>query len=124
MLRPDDTFKVYPDGEGEGKPVLIYRAQSAAYWIDYERRYNALRNDRPQDFYAQVAALAEDGLVGRENIDATAPLAKLVTIADIETIVMRKPVAAMLSDWDKKKLESQQPLSMDNSVANADAVSV
>jgi hypothetical protein len=37
MLRPDDTFKLYPDGEGDGNPVLIYRAQSAGYWLDFQK---------------------------------------------------------------------------------------
>lgn len=103
MLRPDDTFPVYPDGEGEGKPVLHFKAQSAAYWIDYEAQRNALKDAQPGDFHAQYARLAEDGLVRMENMDAEKPLLEQLTLNDVIKVVALKIVGAMLSDSDKKK---------------------
>jgi hypothetical protein len=122
MLCPTDTFTVYPDGEGDSKPSFEFRAQSAAYWIDYERRLKELQRDRPDDYIAKLVAMAGEGLAGWTNIEATfnpSSFSDVVGLSDALVIAMAKPYSAMLSDSDKKKSKSQPQSQPDSSAVNA-----
>jgi hypothetical protein len=110
MLRPDDTFKLYPDGEGDGNPVLIYRAQSAGYWLDFQRRYRAGESD--PDWLETLVDLTSEGLVGWENIEGECNrenFAAKFTMADLLRIALELPTRALLTGLDRKKSERQSP---------------
>lgn len=106
MLRPDDTYWLHPDGEGEGKPALEFQAQSAAYWISYEKIYTSTAGDTSSRRGEAMLKLAEQGLVGWANVGrkfGECGLGDLFTMLEIQTIAASKPSAALLTEIDKKK---------------------
>lgn len=124
MLKPDDTFWCYftPD-KGDKGPALLYRAETARYWIDFGKRRKALDTRDAASAIEAFGALATEGLLGWQNMpgefNTPDDLLDVVGPDELVAIVAYKPMAAILRPDVKKKSESQLPSNAEGSAAVA-----
>lgn len=104
MLSPDDTYEVKL-AEADDAPRLVYRACSAAHWIDFEKRLRALKNSPSPDYYDRLGAMIAENLVSVPDEWGSRPLLECLDIADVELLPQRIASGAMMSAMDKKKRE-------------------
>ncbi|MFG0329591.1 MAG: hypothetical protein ACF8PN_06780 [Phycisphaerales bacterium] len=139
MFTPDATFEIDFD-ENDDTPeaerrVLVHRAESLGFWMQYEDRLEALRGEESNRAATRgLIELIAGGLVGWRNLrdigtgepidfDAENREAFARAFGPLEswTLATLIPVRATLSELEKKESRSRSPRSSTSSATGAAA---
>jgi hypothetical protein len=119
-IDPNATQRIVLDSDKDKnpQPAFIYRHLTYRKFMEFEHNRTSMDAQNPEAAMKKQIEMLQDGLVGWENMgigfDAT-KIADLLTLAEVQEVIMRRMLGAVPSVDDKKKL----PLPLNSDTASS-----